>query len=640
LIVTKTRRHGGFLTFFELYYRQTIHDLLYMVYIMLMKRIIAVLLAVLVLVGSSGVAYAQNPYAGDKSILFYDDTSCSGGGGSCGNTDFGQEAANQEVPNVDNARKVWEVFIEHGYSQATAATLTGYLWLEASFDPLAGGVFGNSQMAGQSLDVQISNFRAEFWDNPQREVPFSEDVNRYAGENIAGKTVYEVLDEPSYTPKAKLVAFYLRWGGGLRDDVAYLESLARNSIAADVRLSFAARIFEEFADCGEGDGGSSTSLVGESNEEKVWNYLMNFAASKNLDDGQARAVTAGIMGNLVNESGYDPFKTNGIYWGIYQTNADSFLSYYDSKRWHQYDVGAGQTSSAPQDVHDEALLWELDYLTQQNPRFTTDAGASWSIVAFMQHLSNVSSSTGQAGARGYADLFLVAVEGAFNSNGANTLADQQVIELASRVFPRYGFGQDAEARRNSAADIFTNYESVTPASGGGSCGSSGNGDANQTAIELSWPERSHNGRADWFDAWQPISNFDPNPAYYAALRSENGVFTRGEGDNCSMGGNSCDAFVASVMRTSGADEGFICCGAARQLDYLSGHPDKYEEILNIGNSSNLQPGDIRNSGGHIEMYIVLEDGSGRIASASHCDRTGDHVDNYYPGTGFRVFRKK
>lgn len=174
------------------------------------------------------------------------------------------------------------------------------------------------------------------------------------------------------------------------------------------------------------------------------------------------------------------------------------------------------------------------------------------------------------------------------------------------------------------------------ASGGSSAGSTtssssdicittGNGDINATAIELSWPERGH-------DPWN-----DPKPAYTTALAAT-GVNRLG--DSCSMNGNSCDAFVATVLRYSGVDPDVPCCGAQNMLNYFLSHPEKYEEIPNIGNSSNMQPGDIRSSSGHVEIYVQLTDGSYAIASASHCNRTADHGIGYYADSSYHIFRAK
>lgn len=152
----------------------------------------------------------------------------------------------------------------------------------------------------------------------------------------------------------------------------------------------------------------------------------------------------------------------------------------------------------------------------------------------------------------------------------------------------------------------------------------GNGNLNATALALSWADRTH-------------ALDDPNPAYRAALAAV-GLSTYGE--QYVQIGASCDAFVATVLRYSGVDPDVVCCGAANMLNYFISHPEKYEEIPNIGNSSNLQPGDIRSKPSHVEMYVVDENGNGRIASASHGDRTADHARGYYADSSYRIFRPK
>lgn len=156
------------------------------------------------------------------------------------------------------------------------------------------------------------------------------------------------------------------------------------------------------------------------------------------------------------------------------------------------------------------------------------------------------------------------------------------------------------------------------------CSSStyGNGSINATALSLSWSDRSH-------------SLNDPKSSYLSAL---NTVGLSNYGDKYVQIGASCDAFVATVLRYSGADPNVPCCGAANMLNYFASHPELYEEIPNLGNSSNLQPGDIRAKASHVEMYVIDESGSGRIASASHGDRTADHGISYYSDSEYRIFR--
>ncbi len=169
---------------------------------------------------------------------------------------------------------------------------------------------------------------------------------------------------------------------------------------------------------------------------------------------------------------------------------------------------------------------------------------------------------------------------------------------------------------------FGNYHSDNV----GNCGeetTEGNGDINQTAIDLAWPEHGHN-------PWTEVK-----PAYKTAL-AEIGVNRLG--DSCSMNGNSCDAFVTTVMRYSGADPDFVCCGVSNggpTWSYVT-NSSKYEEVPN--DLEHLQPGDIRLSAGHIEIYVEVN-GQPKIASASHCDRTGE-IGDYYDSSRFKAYRLK
>jgi len=157
---------------------------------------------------------------------------------------------------------------------------------------------------------------------------------------------------------------------------------------------------------------------------------------------------------------------------------------------------------------------------------------------------------------------------------------------------------------------------------GSSCGG-GNGDINKTALELAWPYEEK-GKHD---------KFDPRPTYKVALAD---VGLNHYGEQWVEIGASCDAYVATVLTYSGVDPDAVkhCCGAANMLSYFQSS-DKYEEITN--SAENLKGGDIRNSSGHVEIYVE-DNGVGRIASASHADRTAE-VGNYYDNS-FHAFRFK
>lgn len=205
------------------------------------------------------------------------------------------------------------------------------------------------------------------------------------------------------------------------------------------------------------------------------------------------------------------------------------------------------------------------------------------------------------------------VQGNVNGAGYGSIDAMKVSVDALQAYADSPEGQ-------AIVEQFGNYHG----SGGNLCSVlGGDGDINNTAIKLAWPIEEYGAHA-----WN-----DPNTAYARAL-VETGVNLLG--DACSMAGGSCDAYVATVMRYSGADPDFRCCGVSsgNVLDYIVGS-GKYEEVANSLGS--LQPGDIRIGPSHIELYVEV-DGEPRIASASHCDRSGD-IGGYYDNS-FKAFRLK
>lgn len=180
---------------------------------------------------------------------------------------------------------------------------------------------------------------------------------------------------------------------------------------------------------------------------------------------------------------------------------------------------------------------------------------------------------------------------------------------------------------NSPANLqpgaFVIYASLGGSSGFSSCsGGSGNGDLNQTAINLAWPEHGH--------------GLNARDTYKTAL-AEVGLSTYG--DYYARIGASCDAFVATVFRYSGVDPNFACCG-------VSNHGATWNYVVNSGkfvevpnNAASLKPGDIRLSNGHIEMYVEVN-GVGKIASASYGGRTGEIGPFYDNSATFKAYRWK
>ncbi len=196
-------------------------------------------------------------------------------------------------------------------------------------------------------------------------------------------------------------------------------------------------------------GGVGT-VSGDNNEERTWNY---FATANIPGVSDNAAVIAGIMGNLKQESGFNPFSHTGgtSYYGIYQTSDSKFIQEVEAK------FGSRWGTQPADDIAGEVIAFELNWLTQKNERWL---GTGWaSKFGFVNHLTNVKSNTPGA----YSDLFLMAVEGAVTSitSAENALEDPGVIALGAGSFSSNAGGgkyfQEAKKRRTFAQEIFDKY---------------------------------------------------------------------------------------------------------------------------------------------------------------------------------------
>ena len=139
---------------------------------------------------------------------------------------------------------------------------------------------------------------------------------------------------------------------------------------------------------------------------------------------------------------------------------------------------------------------------------------------------------------------------------------------------------------------------------------------------------------------------EPTSEYLAALNSYNAPTPCNE-TGCAPLGASCDQFVATVMRYSGADPDFPVINPPNQRDYMLRHPEKYQQIANTRDFSILQPGDIfvAESGRsrHIFIYGGERDGTQVQIGASFNQHTA-YVYNFWNswalnGADYMIFRR-
>ncbi len=115
-------------------------------------------------------------------------------------------------------------------------------------------------------------------------------------------------------------------------------------------------------------------------------------------------------------------------------------------------------------------------------------------------------------------------------------------------------------------------------------GGTGTGAIAFMAIYLAWADGSH--------------GLTPTAAYVGAINKYN--------PKAPYKGADCGAFVATVMRASGADPNYPLVGTSVQYKYVLDHPEKYDTTMDF-TVADLQPGDILivkgNPYGHTYVFV-------------------------------------
>lgn len=271
----------------------------------------------------------------------------------------------------------------------------------------------------------------------------------------------------------------------------------------------------------------SVNLVGNDNAEKIWNFLID----KGLTDNQA----AGIMGNLRQESNYNPsaVESNGIGYGIAQ--------------WSFGRRTALENAAAREGVPVDDLSFQLNFMYEESMSrrapMIYGGGNEWETLKQQDTMHDA----------------LVYWHDAFERSADSR---SKVITV------RGGYAQDA-----------LNSFGGTTTSGAEPCSSASQVPAGtqhilSTIRKFAWP----------YSTMGMKTNSEAKEAYQSAAGRH---FPGGYGPYTYA---DCTYFVATVMRDSGADANFPI-GTTAIRSYLLNNTDKYE-IIHNPTMDDLQPGDI------------------------------------------------
>ncbi len=304
------------------------------------------------------------------------------------------------------------------------------------------------------------------------------------------------------------------------------------------------------------NGGCSCGgpLSGSNNQQKAFNYF--------ISNGYSKEQSAGIVGNMIDESSVEPMRkqntlpgtktpaaevdapgTAGDYsggWGIVQWTPASKM------------ITASRNSGA-KDEQIETIEYQLEFLkVQLTGKGPVPEGNAGSMV-----------------------------------RATKTVEDAAVA--FARYYERFGGSEDPNHPRYakskaSAKEVLANFGDAAVTPGAGGCAGAGNGSIVDTAFGLAWRDRGHGQEES-----------DATPAYQKAMPEFNG-------STGTWPFSDCGVYVATVMVMSGVDKNYVKRGTGGQRDYVQGS-DKYQVFENLSSIGQLQPGDIFVNDGHTYFYV-------------------------------------
>ena len=211
-----------------------------------------------------------------------------------------------------------------------------------------------------------------------------------------------------------------------------------------------------------------------------------------------------------------------------------------------------------------------------------------------------------------------------NGRYYNDYAPSGLLDLSESATPAAWLAY--HARLNAAKKL----ADLEPTRLSGSCGKSGSGSSlAEIAVSMAWPDENGmcaddgGGLIKW--SIKGRERCGVKPRYREVVESLYGRVSQGFYKDCGK-------FVGAAVKYSGIDSNFPKGYTLSIKNYLS-KSSVWTEIENLGNTSNLQPGDIfivrYGNGGHVFIYTGDIRKYGNRADASLNKRTGNMGKVYY-----------
>jgi hypothetical protein len=367
--------------------------------------------------------------------------------------------------------------------------------------------------------------------------------------------------------------------------------------------------------CGGGPGtetggpAACGNLQGSDKEEQAYNFFRG--------KGQSVLVSSAIIGNLKLESRLDPAIVN-------RSSGATGIAQWLGPRLNSSDpkVGLKAFAQAAGKSYTDFCL-QLDFLWFE---VTEGSERRTQVLQKMKAREDVMLRESRPRLV-ILDELTIMWEDIFERSGGAGIPQRQ--REARETFQRFeGVGGPGQPGTPTAPVTGAPTDTCAP---GGAVG--GQTTIVQKALELAWP---------WPFAVERIpgraSPLTPKPEYVAALSRSN--------RNQRSDGADCGVFVATVLRDSQVDRNYPGVSTTAQYQYMVDHPEIYQRVGNVSNTSELVPGDIAivtaaQSGrrvGHTWIYVGPQARDYYSASASLDSRSGNLGREKL--AGFTIFRVK
>lgn len=326
------------------------------------------------------------------------------------------------------------------------------------------------------------------------------------------------------------------------------------------------------------------TVTGSDNAEKIWNFLKQ----EGFTDEQA----AGIMGNIEQESGYNPDLTesNGVGYGIIQ--------------WSYGRRDALEAAAATKGVPVSDLGFQLGFFKQEASQppiiMLHEDGSTVTVVSSTDNvwdaLKRQTATNVESAAKYFHDTF--------ERSGD------------------YGTPNGIQNRINYAKKAYEKFtgKSASGGSSSGACSAAGSGDLIATLLEYAHPEYHENNYSG------PVP--PPKQAYLdiATKLTSEGKWVGGGQAEIGIPGIDCGGFVSILLTQSGFEPDYnfgldMSRGSSNQeYGQLPWAKRNWKFLGNGGtiNTSDLRPGDVAYSNGHTFIYVGQVNGfASQYASASY-----------------------